>query len=85
MESFPIHQTIFHVLKKVTVTKAAIERAFSAQKLIHNRMKANLSPERLQDQLFIRYNAKLVLGFRENEFEENLESEILEMEIIEID
>ena len=51
ISSFSIHETIFNIFKRVAVTEAAFERLF-AHKLIHNRLRANLSSERLQDQLF---------------------------------
>ena len=62
MSSFPSHGNIFKIFKRVAVTEADVERAFSVHKLIHYRLCANVSSERLQDQLFIRYNAKRMFG-----------------------
>ena len=77
MSSFPIHETIFNIFKRVAVTEAAVERAFSAHKLIHNRLCANVSSERLQDQLFIRYNAKRMFG-QSLLSPDDIEAEVLE-------
>ncbi|OAF66721.1 hypothetical protein A3Q56_05562 [Intoshia linei] len=38
------------------LTEASVGRAFSKHRQFHNYLRANLSTEKLNDQLFIRYN-----------------------------
>lgn len=76
IESFPVHRTLVNIIKRVAVTESSVERAFSAHKMFHNRLRANLSTERLDDQLFIRYNCSNILHF-ECEKTDDIENEIL--------
>ena len=39
----------------MTISEASVERAFSRHKLVHSRLRANLSAKRLNDTLFVRY------------------------------
>lgn len=64
--SFPVHTTLGNLLKSMPVSEAAVERAFSRHKIVHNRLRANLSTERLEDQLFIRYNFERILGLAQS-------------------
>jgi hypothetical protein len=77
VESFPVHRTLINIIKRVAVTEASVERAFSAHKMLHSRLRANLSTERLNDQLFIRYNCPNILNFH-RKLCEDIENEILQ-------
>ena len=76
IESFPVHRTIINITKRVAVSEASVERAFSAHRMFHSRLRANLSTERLDDQLFIRCNCLNILNFKVSE--DDIECEILE-------
>ena len=47
-----------HRLATIPVSEAAVERNFSAQKLVHSKVRASLSDDVVNDILFIRYNKK---------------------------
>ncbi|OAF70099.1 hypothetical protein A3Q56_02159 [Intoshia linei] len=55
-EKLLVHKILFRMLCKMLLTEASVERAFSKHRHIHNYLRANLSTEKLNDQLFIRYN-----------------------------
>ena len=50
---------IDHRLCSITSSEAAVERCFSMHKMVHSRVRANLSDEIVNDVLFIRYNKQL--------------------------
>ena len=54
VNDIPVHQTMDNVLLKMTISEACVERAFFRHKLVHSRLRANLSAERLNDTLLIR-------------------------------
>ena len=57
----PILETCAALLVHVAVSEAAVERAFSRHRLIHTRLRSQLSPSRLDDSLFVCYNFKRIL------------------------
>ena len=61
------------------ITEAAVERAFSRHKLFHNTLRASLANEKLDDQLYIRYNFDKIMKIaaREQSTDVNLETEII--------
>lgn len=67
LEKFPAHRFIVSLLKKISISEAAVERAFSRHKLIHTRLRANLKSESMDNQLFIRYNFGIILKVAERE------------------
>ena len=58
---FPVHQTMANVLLKMTNFEACSERAFCRHKLVDSRIRANLSAERLNDTVFVRYSFETIL------------------------
>ena len=54
--NFRIHKTLANLILKVVVSEACVERAFSRHKLFHSNLRANLKAEKLDEQLFLRYN-----------------------------
>lgn len=77
-DSYPVFKTLANILKKVPISEAAVERAFSKHKLLHNRLRANLCTETLENQLFIRYNFARIMNIAHNvHLSESLEEEIL--------
>ena len=58
---FPLHRTLANIVKKVAISEACVERAFSKHKRVHTNMRASLKAEKLDDQLFIRYNSENIL------------------------
>ena len=62
----------------MTVTEAAVERAFSRHKIVHTRLRANLKTENLETQLFILYNfGRTLKNASEESKTEDVEGEIL--------
>ena len=49
-----------HFLKNVITSEAAVERACSRHKDVHSTFRTNLSPEIVDQMLFVRYNIILV-------------------------
>ena len=47
--------------KKLAISKARVERAFSKHKRVHTNLRASLKAEKLADQFFIRYNFENIL------------------------
>ena len=54
--NFRIHKTLANLILKVVVSEACVKRAFSRHKLFHSNLRANLKAEKLDEQLFSRYN-----------------------------
>ena len=42
VKQYPVHSTIAKILLEVPVSEASVEQAFSSQKLVHSRLRANL-------------------------------------------
>ena len=59
--NFRIHKTLANLILKVVVSEASVERAFSRHKLFHSNLRANLKAEKLDEQLFLRYNFQNLL------------------------
>ena len=59
LENFPV-QFLVGIMKKIYLLEAAVERAFSRHKMIHTRLRANLEPESMDNQLFIRYDFETI-------------------------
>jgi hypothetical protein len=60
-ENFPIHRTLSNLLMKMSVSEACVERAFSKHKLFHTNLRASLKSQKLDDQLFLRYNFENIM------------------------
>ncbi|OAF66887.1 hypothetical protein A3Q56_05392, partial [Intoshia linei] len=52
-EKLPVHNRMFRMLCKMPLTEASVERTFSKHRQFHNYLRANLSTEKLNNQLFI--------------------------------
>ena len=72
-------KTLRNLLLKMPITEAAVEIAFSRHKLFHNKLRASLANEKLDDQLYIRYNFGKIMKIaaREQSTDVNLEIEII--------
>ncbi len=46
--------TLSNLIEKFMISEASVERAFSKHKMLHSQLRANLSAERIDDQLFLR-------------------------------
>ena len=57
----PIFQWSYNCGKKVAISEACEERAFSKHKRVHTNLRATLKAEKLDDRLFIRYNVENIL------------------------
>ena len=79
INSYPLHKTLKNLLPKMPITEAAVERTFNRHKLFHNKLRASLGNEKLDDQLYIRYNFEKIMKIaaREQSSNVNLETEII--------
>ena len=60
--NFPIHKTLVNTVLRIVMSEACVERAFSKHKIVHSNLRANLKADKLDDQLFVRYNFENVMG-----------------------
>ena len=58
---FPIYITLANIVLKVQISEAWVDRASSRHRLVQNNLRESLSAEKLDDQLFVRYNFKETL------------------------
>ena len=79
VSDFPIHRTLANVLKKIPITEASVERAFSKHRLLHNPLRASLSEAKLDDQLIICYNFSHILKLVQTH--SGVDEEIIEAKI----
>ena len=76
LDNFPVHRTLTNIIKKVSMTEAAVETAFSRHRLIHSR--ANLAAKKTDDTLFLRYNFDKIFNIGEKDIDVvELENEII--------
>ena len=47
LDNFPVHMTLMNIIKKVSMTEAAVERAFLRHRLDHTRLRSNLAAKKL--------------------------------------
>ena len=66
-DKYPIHRLLLNTVKKIKISEAAVERAFSRHKLVHNRLRANLQESTMDNHLFIRYNFETILDDAQRE------------------
>ena len=88
LDNFPVHRTLTIIIKKVSMTEAAIERAFSRHGLVHTRLRANLAAtaKKIDDTLFLRYNFENIFNIGEKGIDVvELENEIIHKNWLEID
>ena len=52
LDKYPIHRLLLNTVKKIAISEAAVERAFSRHKLVHNRLRASLQESTMDNQLF---------------------------------
>ena len=59
--NFPIHKTLANTVLRIVASEACVERAFSKYKMVHSNLRANLTSDKLDDQLLVRYNFENVM------------------------
>ena len=67
LDKYPIHHLLLNTVKEIAISEAAVERAFSRHKLVHNRLRATLQESTMDNQLFIRYNFETILDVAQRE------------------
>ena len=86
LDNFPVHMTLMNIIKKVSMTEAAVERAFLRHRLDHTRLRANLAAKKTDDTLFLRNNCENIFITGEKDIDVvELENKIIYKNWLEID